>query len=164
MLTLDGKKVTPLVRTNANEQNGTVSPDGRWLAHESDEAGQSQVYVRPFPNVDGGRWQISQAGGTRPLWARNGRELFYLDTARHLMAVPVEASAAFNAGNPTKVFEAAYLVPNNGVTYDVSPDGKRFLMIKGRAAEATQPLTQPSMPMVVVVNWFEELKNRVPVK
>jgi hypothetical protein len=163
-LTLDGRKIAPLVQTMFNELNGQVSPDGRWLAYESDESGQSQIYVRPFPRVDAGRWQISPAGGTRPLWARNGRELFYLDTSRHLMAVPVQTSAAFSAGNPTKLFETAYLTPNNGVTYDVSPDGQRFVMIKGRSTDTTPQGTQASAPIVVVVNWFTELQQRVPTR
>jgi serine/threonine-protein kinase len=164
MLTLDGRKATSLIQTMASEQNGAISPDGRWLAYESDESGQYQIYVRPFPQVDGGRWQISPAGGTRPVWARNGRELFYLDPGRHLLAVPVQTSPAFSPGNPAKLFDTPYLTPNNGVTYDVSPDGQRFVMIKGRSTDTSQQAVQASTPMVVVVNWFEELKQRVPVK
>ncbi len=103
---------------------------------ESDESGQKQIYVRPFPEVETGRWQISPGGGTRPLWARNGHELFYLDPARRLMAVPVQSSPTFSAGNPAKLFDTPYLTPNNGVTYDVSPDGQRFVMIKAERSRA----------------------------
>jgi serine/threonine-protein kinase len=68
-----------LFETQFNELNAEVSPDGRWLAFESDESGQREVHVRPFTDVSGGRWQVSTGGGSRPLWARNGEELFYLN-------------------------------------------------------------------------------------
>ena len=87
--------------------------------------------------------------------------MFYLDASNSLMSVPVQTSPAFSAGNPVKVFEARYEVPNNGRTYDVSADGQRFLMIKGNDDRRTG-VTPPHM--VVVLNWFEELKQRVPVK
>ncbi len=91
MLTLDKEhRVQPLVQTSFLERNGEISPDGRWLAYESNDSGQSQVYVRPFPDVNGGHWQISTGGGTRPLWARNGQELFYLVPGGALMSVRVE--------------------------------------------------------------------------
>src|SRR5204862_7655544 len=78
-LALDGtRRVTPLVQTKFDERNGTISPDGRWLAYESNSSGPFEIYVRPFPNVGGGEWQVSTALGTRPLWARSGRELFYV--------------------------------------------------------------------------------------
>ena len=85
------------------------SPNGRYLAYQSDESGRSEVYVRPFPQVDSGRWQISTTGGTRPAWARSGRELFYLDASNTLTAVPVQTSGStFSAGTPAKVFDAKY--------------------------------------------------------
>jgi len=164
MATLDGKGTTEsLLRTPFDEENGEVSPDGRWLAYQSNESGQSQVYVRPFPKVDAGRWQISTMGGSRPAWARNSRELFYLDGNNQMMAVPVQTSPAFSAGNPTRVFETHYLTPNNGRTYDVAADGQRFLMIKGIEGNDRSSGTFP-VNIVVVLNWFEELKQRVPVK
>lgn len=77
MVSLDGeRRVVPLVRTPFSEMSAEVSPDGRWLAYQWNESGQDEVYVRPFPNVDAGRWQVSTGGGTRPVWSRNGRELF----------------------------------------------------------------------------------------
>ena len=79
LLTLEGeRRVETLVQTTFTERNGEISPDGRWLAYQSDESGQFEIYVRPFPDVNSGRWQISTGGGTRPLWARRGRELFYV--------------------------------------------------------------------------------------
>ena len=78
-LALDGtRRVTPLLQTKFDERNGIVSPDGRWLAYESNSSGSFEIYVRPFPNVGGGQWQVSTAGGRQPLWARSGKELFYV--------------------------------------------------------------------------------------
>ena len=91
-------KVAPLIATSFNESNGDISPDGRWIAYQSDESGREEIYVRPFPDVDaGGRWQISPNGGSRPLWARNGRELFYLSADHILMTVPVQTTPIFSA-------------------------------------------------------------------
>jgi serine/threonine-protein kinase len=144
----------------SNENNPAVSPDGRWLAYESDESGQFEVYVRPFPKISTGRWQISTGGGTRPRWSRNGRELFYyvgVGAKGTLMAVSVESGSSFRAGVPELLFQGSYPAPNTGRgLYDVSLDGRRFLMIKGGDAEsAPQNLT-------VVLNWTEELKRLVP--
>jgi eukaryotic-like serine/threonine-protein kinase len=137
------------------------SPNGRYLAYQSTEGepGQGEVYVRPFPQVDSGRWQISTTGGSRPAWARSGRELFYLDASNTLTAVPVQTSAStFSAGKPVRVFDARYSTPLPPRPYDVSADGKRFLMLKDSAA-GDQNATPASM--VVVEHWFEELKQRV---
>ena len=158
----------PLIHSSAVEIGAEVSPDGRWLAFESDESGRAEVYVRPFPNVDDGRWQVSAAGGTRPVWARSGRELFYLDSNGMLTSAPVEpTTSTFAAGNPVKVLATRYYP---GFTelgldlrgYDVSPDGKRFLMLKDPPAESTAQAAPASM--VVVLNWIEELKARIPAK
>jgi eukaryotic-like serine/threonine-protein kinase len=137
-----------------------ISPDGRYLAYQSDESGQVQVYVRAFPDVRSGPWQISTAGGTRPAWGRNGRELFFLDGSGALTAVPVQTSGpTFIGGTPAKLFDTKYLEPNPARHYDVAPDSRRFLMIKddvNSSANATAP------SMVVVLNYFEELKRKVP--
>ena len=136
------------------------SPDGRYLAYQSNEAGRSEIYVRPFPRVDNGRWQVSTAGGTRPVWARSGRELFYLDLSNTLTAVPVVTSEpTISIGTPAKVFDAKYAEPNPSRHFDVSPDGQRFLMLKDSPA-SDRNATPASM--VVVEHWFEELKQRVP--
>jgi hypothetical protein len=137
------------------------SPNGRYIAYQSaaGEPGQSEVYVRPFPQVDSGRWQISTTGGTRPAWARSGRELFYLDASNTLTAVPVQTSGStFSAGKPAKVFDAKYATPFPPRSYDVSADGKRFLMLKDSAAG--DPNATP-LSMVLVEHWYEELKQRV---
>ena len=146
-----------------------MSPDGRWLAYHSTESGESQVFVRPFPTVDAGRWPISTTGGSRAAWARSGRELFYLDAAGMLMSVAVQANGeAFVAGAPAKVLNAQYFPGTSTLGldlrgYDVSPDGQRFLMIKEVGAVSDQP-SRPLSRMVVVQNWFEELKARTAAR
>jgi serine/threonine-protein kinase len=164
-LALDGtRRVTPLLQTKFDEYNGIVSPDGRWLAYESNSSGPFEIYVRPLPNVGGGQWQVSTAGGTRPLWARSGKELFYVGADGALLRVPVEASGTtWSAGTPTKLLEGRYYAGDGasaGRAYDVSPDGQRFLMIKasGTDAGAAPPA------LIVVQHWDEELKRLVPPK
>jgi Tol biopolymer transport system component len=161
-LALDGtRRVTPLLQTKFDERNGIVSPDGRWLLYESNSSGLFEIYVRPFPNVGGGQWEVSTAGGTRPLWSRSGKELFYVGADGALLRVPVEASGAtWNAGTPTKLLEGRYFTAGGGGgrTYDVSPDGQRFLMIKAPVTDASA--APPAL--IVVQHWTEELKRLVP--
>ena len=135
------------------------SPDGRYIAYASDESGRYEIYLRPFPRVDNGRWQISTAGGTRPVWARSGRELFYLDASNALTSVPVTASGpTITIGIPAKLFDTKYAEPNPSRHFDVSADGQRFLMLK---ASATADPNATPLSMVLVEHWFEELKQRV---
>jgi len=132
------------------------SPDGRWLAYASDESGRQEIYVRPFPGP-GGKSQISTEGGTEPVWARNGQELFYRNGDK-MMAAAVETKPVFAAAKPKLLFEGHYetavfvFEPN----YDAASDGKRFLMVK--ASEQESALTQ----LNVVLNWSDELRRLVP--
>ena len=163
LLTLDGsRRVAPLMSAGAGQLNAALSADGAWIAYQSNESGQSEIYVRPFPRINDGRWQVSTGGGTRPAWTRGGRELVSMDGATHLTAVPVEtAGSTFRAGTPATLFTTTYAPPPAWRTYDVSPDGQRFLMIKegvGGTANAPPP------SLVVVLNWFEELTRLVPPK
>ena len=152
------RQTDPLVVSEFDEENGEISPDGRWLAYQLQESGRHEIYVRPFPNVDDGRWPISTGGGTRPLWAPDGDELFYLASGGALIAVPVQTSPTFSAGRPDLVFDGPYAVGGStGPSYDIAADGQRFLMIKDQAAAATE-----STQIIVVQNWFEELKARIP--
>ncbi len=131
------------------------SPDGRWIAYQSSETGQMQVYVQGAPRAGGspaaGKWQISTDGGTVPVWARSGRELFYRN-ADKVMAVEVVPGPSFRAGTPKTLFEGRYA--RGG--YDAAPDGKRFLMMQSAQSEAG-----PAQ-LHVVMNWFEELRRRAP--
>ena len=164
-----GPQAQPLIQTPFSETSAEISPDGRWVAYESDESGQDEIYVRPFPDVNVGRWQVSTEGGSKPLWSRNGRELFYLvasGAGATVMSAPVERGTRFMVGTPTKVLEGPYLFGTGGTgdlsarTYDVSPDGERFLMIKPLGLN--QPAT--SANLIVVQHFDEELKRLVPTK
>jgi serine/threonine-protein kinase len=153
-LTLAPRTVTPLLQTAFDERNGTISPDGRWLAYEADSSGRSEVYVRPYPNISDGQWQVSTAGGTKPLWSHKGDELFYLAADGGLMTVRVNAPATtWNGSVPAKLLEAYWNGEGAvaGRTYDVSHDGRRFLMIRQAAANVAPP------SVIVVQNWFTEL-------
>jgi eukaryotic-like serine/threonine-protein kinase len=148
---------TPLVSTTSVEFAANISPDGRYFAYQSTESGgRFAIYVRPYPEAAQGRWQISDEGGTTPVWAPSGRELFYLDEANTLMAVPIQTTGHFSAGRPAKVFDTKY--SGNFYSYDVTPDGLRFLMMK----ESTVADRNDPPRLVVVLNWFEELRRRVP--
>jgi serine/threonine-protein kinase len=161
LVSLKSPAAGPVVQNLFDGVFAEISPDGRYLAYESDESGPYEVYVRPFPQVDRGRWQISTGGGTRVSWGRSGRELFYLDASNGLTSVLVSTSGpTFSAGIPAKMFDTKYAEPNPARHYDVSADGQRFLMIKDSLGD--QNATPASM--VVVEHWFEELKQRVPTK
>lgn len=148
-------KVKPavLLETEFNTFSPRLSPDGRWLAYYTTQIGRAEVYVQPFPGLEG-KTQISVGGGRTPVWARNGRELFYFALDGTLMAVDVETAAAFHVGTPKALFRGTY----DTSSYDVSPDGKRFLMIK-RAAPSDR-----TDHAVVVTGWFEEVKRLVSAK
>jgi hypothetical protein len=147
-----------LVSTPAVEGQPEISPDGRWLAYVSDETGRPEVYVRPFPDTKIAKHQVSVGGGSRPRWSRDGREVFFVDDKFDLIAVPITPGAVFTAGTPRVLFGAEPFV-NGPRTFDVSADGKRFLMI--RPAGAT---VERADELIVVENFFEELKAKVPIK
>lgn len=115
--------------------------------------------MRPFPNIEAGRWKLSTGGGTRPVWARNGRELFYYRPPGKLFSVPVREGSTLSFDSPQLIVDGTYPAPNWSRQYDVSPDGTRFLMLKA----VTDPLATPAQ-LVLVQNWFEELKHLVPTK
>ncbi len=145
---------------NFNESGPAISPDGRWIAYSSDETGSPQIYVRPFPNIDDGRWQVSDGPGVAPLWARDGGEIFYA-TATGLFAARLETGPTIRVTGHSLLFN---LPP--GVTavdargwYDVSADDQSFLM--GRPAQFGTVSGESPISLVLVQNFFEELKSRV---
>jgi serine/threonine-protein kinase len=153
----------PLLTSQFNEYRPALSPDERWLAYQSDESGQNEIFVRPFPNVGTGKWQVSSGGGEEPKWSRDGRALFYLGPTS-VMEAAVGDSTAFTHDTPEAVLDRApygfnALPPRR---YDVSPDGQRFLMMKLPAAGTEADVPPPEI--IVVTNWVEELKQRVPTK
>ena len=154
----------PVLATAASEGGAEISPDGKWMAYGSSESGENEVFVRPYPNVQDGRWQVSNNGGTRPSWSRNGRELFYLDRDSRLASVPIQSTAgAFSAGRSETVLKTRYYTGRTTFglilrSYDVAADG-RFLMIKessGDHGDVVRPV------VTVILNWAEELKARLP--
>ena len=156
-----GKDVRPLLQTMFAEANPALSPDGRWLAYQSDESGREEIYVRPFPDVDAGRWQVSTGGGIQASWARSGRELFYRNGPA-LMAVPVQTGTGFVAGTPKALFQGPYFGGPGGRSYDVAPDGQRFLFLKPGPAGGSGPTPRPRI--TIVENWSEELRRLVSAR
>ncbi len=160
-------KPRPLVKTEFEEYNAEISSDSRWLAYQSNRSGAFEVYVQPFPDVENGRWTVSTAGGAEPLWSRDGRELFYRAPSGAVMSVSIAPGSTWKASAPTQLFIAtSYALSGSGDlrglsrTYDVSPDGKRFLMLKNADAPAQ---TSVAPRIVIVQNWHEELRRLVPV-
>jgi serine/threonine protein kinase len=154
----------PLIKS-PNNGEPAISPDGKWIAYSSSESGRDEVYVRPFPNVDGGRWQISSEGGAVPAWAPSGRELFYLEirsagagTPTALMSVPVQLGTTFSGGKPQAVVK---LPTGVGTGFALAPDGRFLFNVPALAADGE---AVSRARIVVVQNWFEELKARVPNK
>jgi serine/threonine-protein kinase len=164
------RHVDLLLHDPQSETNPEISPDGKWLAYQSDENGMPEIYVRPFPNVETGRTQVSFGGGTRPVWApmKGGHELFYESPepngARTLKIWAVSVDAGGTFGMPQRVVDGPYLTPQAGRSYDVSTDGKRFVMIKDATPASTSSAVARPSQLVVVLNWQEELKQRVPSK
>jgi serine/threonine protein kinase/Tol biopolymer transport system component len=152
-LPLADRKPQPFVRTLSLETAPRFSPDGHFIAYASDESGRVEIYVRPYPGP-GGKWQISTEGGSEPVWNPKGRELFYR-TGHKMMAVDVTTQPSFSVGKPRMLFDGPYVpTPRSFPDYDVSPDGQRFLMLK--PSEQAQAPAQIN----VVLNWFEELKQK----
>ena len=140
------------LRTPFTEVGPQFSPDGRYISYVSDESGQYEVYVRPYP-AGPGKWQVSTRGGEEAMWSNDGRELFYRN-GNTWMAVAVDLELTFKAGAPRRLFEGPY-VNVGGISYDVTPDGQRFLVL-----EPAGPAAAPVTHLNVVLNWFEEMKEK----
>jgi serine/threonine-protein kinase len=160
LLNMKSRQVSLFLNTTANESYPEVSPDGRWIAYVSDESGREEVYVRPFPGP-GGKWQISSDGGNMPLWSREGKQLFYTSTnAQDYWVVDVRMDESFFARKPRPLFTSKQFAGGSpSHAWDVSPDGQHFLMTKFGDRTPT-PVTE----IILVQNWFEELKRLAPAK
>ena len=160
-MALEGDRaVEGLLKSGAVERSAALSPNGRWLAYQSDESEQFEIYVRPFPDVEAGKRPVSRAGGTKPAWSRDGLELFYLDLAPNLVAVPVGGEgAAFTHGDPEVLFPVLGYVTTQSGAYDVSPNGERFLLIK----QGTADEISASPDIILIQNWHQGLLERVPI-
>ncbi len=160
MLPLEGEQEPwAFLNTEFEETGAMFSPDGRWLAYTSNETGRDEVYLQPF-SVTGprGTKQVSVGGGAEPLWAPDSRDLFYRNGDK-MMAVAIETEPELSVGTPRLLFEGRFLPvlsgDEPGSSYDISPDGQRFLMI-----QREQDLVPTEI--IVILNWFEELKRLVP--
>jgi serine/threonine-protein kinase len=151
-----------LLHEKPAEVEPRISRDGRWMAYSCNESGQFEVYVRPYPDVDGGKWQISTDGGVWPLWSPDGRELFYRNEDKY-MGVTVKTEPIFSFEPPKVLFQGTYVIATTAFlsNWDISPDGERFLMIKKAQPTASAETSPPKVN--IVLNWFEELKERVPM-
>jgi hypothetical protein len=141
-----------------NETGPALSPDGRWLAYASDVTGDQEVFVRPFPNVGDSRVQVSVGGGSEVVWARDGSELFYR-SGPMLMAAEVGTDPAFEVVERTELFEMGrdYISRPGAVSYDVSPDAQRFLMVRNLEAPGPEEEERPEATLILIENWFTEL-------
>ena len=146
-----GHEARALPGVAAGGVNADISPDGQWIAYQSSGSGRSEIYVHPFPDTAAFRRQVGE--GTRPLWSPVGGELFYLDAGLRLMSVRVVTAPTFSIGNPTKILENVRVI-TPGRSYDITPDGKRFLVLKD-APGASQSIRQ----LEVVLNWQEDLRR-----
>ena len=149
--------MVPLEVTEFQERAFSLSPDGRWLAYVSNRTGSNEVFVRPFPDAGASLQQVSANGGTEPVWAHSGRELFYVNGANELVAVQVSTDPGFAPGQQEVLFSVAgYMQSAFYVMYDVTPDDQRFVMLRIGAGVAA------AAEVILVTNFFEELKRLVP--
>jgi serine/threonine-protein kinase len=145
--------LVPLVNSPALEGKMAVSPDGRWLAYVSEESGELEVYVRPFPDAGSARWQVSVAGGSDPVWSRDGRELFYISATNEMMSAEVARGEAFSISPPKALFPTGpYSFVPAVPAFDVHPDGRFMLLRETTPAERNE--------LILVQNWVGEMEER----
>jgi Tol biopolymer transport system component len=141
-----------LAQTQATEDQGQFSPDGHWVAYTSNESGQSEIYVIPFPPAPNeGRWVVSRGGGVMPRWRRDGKELFFISPDRKMMAVDVSTKPTFQSGTPHALFDTDMVdtgIRTGPMSWDIAPDGKRFLIISENSTGASS--------LNVILNWRPE--------
>jgi serine/threonine-protein kinase len=155
MVNIADQTSVPAAATDAQEWGPHFSPDGKWMAYTSDESGQYEVYVKPYPALTGA-WAVSSDGGEEPIWSRDGRSLYYRNRDQW-MEVPISVDPEFTAGKPRVALEGPFInVP--GRSFDISADGNRFLVILDEGTE------EFSRHVEVVLNWFDELERIVPTK
>jgi Tol biopolymer transport system component len=143
LISVHGGKPVPFLPGQDHKTNAQISPDGKWLAYASDESSDWEIYVTTFPGA-AGKWQVSRGGGTEPRWRGDGKEIFYLAQGGMLTAVPVSAVDTFSSGTPTTLFQfhgRAPISSTDTFSYDVTKDGKRFLVNRYLKPDSPTPLT-----------------------
>ena len=146
----------PLWDSKSQLYNAELSPDGRWVAYQSNESGRFEIYVHPFPDLKAGRWQVTFAGGAYPGWTGNGRELAFIAGDGRMNVLPVQTTPSFASGNATPLFATSDFFLGIARTYDLSPSGDRFVMLRvGREAEVAA-----NREVVVTSNWLGQLRPR----
>ena len=148
--------------SSAGETYAKFSPDGRWIAYRSNESGENQVYVRPFPASSSGRWQVSVVGGNSPFWSNNGRELFYITADQRIMVVDYAASGgSFVLGRLRPWFNQQLFDPgvSSTVYVDLAPDRKHFVVPYKPESEGGE---KGSVHVTMLLNFFDEIKRRIP--
>ena len=161
MLSMEGERTVEMVLdTAATESAPTVSPDGRWLAYDSNETGTPLIYVKPFPNIDDDPRRVSPEIGVRPAWSPDGRELFYRRGA-DLMVAQVETEPTFSSRTPGPLFSLTDygLIGGTGRRFDIATDGDRFIV----PALVRTGGDEPFNGLILVLNWYQELLERVPI-
>ncbi len=150
-----------LVSGPSRRGSGIISPDGKWLAYRSDESGDWEIYVQPFPGP-GAKVPVSIGGGVQPVWSHDGRELFYRGADATMMAATITGDATPVVSERTPLFSARpYRRTQGPRLYHVAPDG-RFLMMRSPGAAGSGDGAASAPQITVVLNWFEELRQRVP--
>ena len=156
--TSDSARFTPLVaNAGYNENNPALSPDNRWLAYASNETGRYEVYVRPYPDANSGRWQVSRNGGQAPKWARGGRELIYRDGNGAMVSAEIRPGTAFTLGEQRTLFPVPGRTANNTALWAVTPDDRRFIFI--RSVGLTVAASTVPVEVIQVDNWLHELRS-----
>ena len=149
-LSLDDRTARPWLEMPGAQWAGRLSPDGEWMAYNSDESGRDEVYVQPFPGP-GAKRIVSQNGGYNPIWSKDGSELFYRH-GNEFHAVKIDTGSGFTAGKPVVMFEGSYRW--SGRDYDVSEDGKRFVMMRNEVPRTTTKIN-------VLLDWWQALETRL---
>jgi Tol biopolymer transport system component len=155
VISLPEMKARPYVQGKGTIRNGQFSPDGKWVAYASNESGIWEVYVSPFPEANS-KWQVSRGGGEEPRWKSNGKELFYLSSARKLMSVEMLPSGTFEAREPVELFQTRSrlrISSQDVFTYSVADDGQKFLV--------NSVVDEPSVvPLSIMLNWADGLNEK----
>jgi len=140
-----------------DEYAPALSPDGRWVAYVSVESGQEEVYVRPFPDTDRARWQVSASGGATPVWTHSGRELLYVSASDSMISVPIPDGADFHSGTPTALFSTRpFFIGPFHQSFVIMPDDRDFIMVRRAASDAPNAAN-----LTVVLNWFAEVDAKM---